>query len=316
MADIAAMKLGIAFLVLAGVCGLSSRSAITPVMAQEPVSAAAPISQSGALPQPVPNPVPLPRPRPVIAKPAWVEPHTFREAAGIDFKSEEVTSTPSECRLRLEKIAVLTPMPRLIGPGSCGGGDMVELSAVRLSTTLQVMVKPAPVIRCSMAESLSLWIRDEAVPRLAKTGATLRIVDTYDDFNCRGRNRVIGARMSEHGRGNAVDIRSFTLADSKVMLLTDMHAPKDLRSGLREAACSRFMTVLGPGSDGYHEEHIHLDLAERNNNYRICQWDVREPPPPPPKEEEALVAAELADKPTPNPLTPKVGGQGAARRKL
>jgi hypothetical protein len=77
------------------------------------------------------------------------------------------------------------------------------------------------------------------------------------------------------------------------------------------------MTVLGPGSDGYHEEHIHLDLAERNNNYRICQWDVREPPPPPPpKEEEALVAAELADKPTPNPLTPKVGGQGTARRKL
>jgi hypothetical protein len=303
------MKRGFAFLVLAGVCcGLSGQ----PAVAQESASAVA------AIPQPVPIPVPLPRPRPVIAKPAWVEPHTFREAAGIDFKSEEVTSAPSECRLRLEKIAILTPMPRLIGPGSCGGGDMVELSAVKLSTTLQVIVKPAPVIRCSMAESLSLWIRDEAVPRVAKTGgAALRIVDTYDDYNCRGRNRVIGARMSEHGRGNAVDIRSFTLADSKVMFLTDVHAPKDLRTGLREAACSRFMTVLGPGSDGYHEEHIHLDLAERNNNYRICQWDVREPPPPPPpKEEEALVAAELSDKPTPNPLTPKVGGQGASRRKL
>jgi Extensin-like protein C-terminus len=34
--------------------------------------------------------------------------------------------------------------------------------------------------------------------------------------------------------------------------------------------------VLGPGSDGYHEQHIHLDLAERHNNYRICEWDVRE----------------------------------------
>ena len=40
------------------------------------------------------------------------------------------------------------------------------------------------------------------------------------------------------------------------------------------------MTVLGPGSDGYHEEHIHLDLAERRNNYKVCQWDVRVPPPP------------------------------------
>jgi len=38
--------------------------------------------------------------------------------------------------------------------------------------------------------------------------------------------------------------------------------------------------VLGPGSDGNHEEHIHLDLAERRNNYKLCEWDVRVPPPP------------------------------------
>jgi hypothetical protein len=37
------------------------------------------------------------------------------------------------------------------------------------------------------------------------------------------------------------------------------------------------MTVLGPGSDGYHEEHVHVDLAERRGGYRICEWDVREP---------------------------------------
>jgi hypothetical protein len=38
--------------------------------------------------------------------------------------------------------------------------------------------------------------------------------------------------------------------------------------------------VLGPGSDGYHEEHIHLDLAERRNGYKLCQWELREPPLP------------------------------------
>jgi hypothetical protein len=293
------MRLGFAGLLLAVFC--------CSAMADETASAVATIPQA----------VPLPRPRPVVVKPAWPEPHSFREAAGIEFKSEEVTSAPSDCRLRLEKIAVLTPMPRLIGPGTCGGGDMVELSAVRLSATVQVAVKPAPVIRCSMAEQLTLWIRDDAAPRLAKAGPPVRQVDTYDDYNCRGRNRVIGARMSEHGRGNAVDIRSFTLHDNKVMFLHDVNVAKDLRNGLREAACARFTTVLGPGSDGYHEEHIHLDMAERNNNYRICQWDVREPPPPPPSsEEEAIIAAELADKPPPSPLTPKVGGQGAARRKL
>ena len=46
---------------------------------------------------------------------------------------------------------------------------------------------------------------------------------------------------------------------------------------LRDSACHRFTTVLGPGSDGYHEAHIHLDLIERRQGYRMCQWDVREP---------------------------------------
>jgi hypothetical protein len=48
-----------------------------------------------------------------------------------------------------------------------------------------------------------------------------------------------------------------------------------LRQKMRASACARFSTVLGPGSDGYHEEHIHLDLAERRNGYKLCQWELR-----------------------------------------
>jgi hypothetical protein len=51
---------------------------------------------------------------------------------------------------------------------------------------------------------------------------------------------------------------------------------KDLRESLKRSTCARFTTVLGPGSDGYHEDHVHVDLAERRSGYRICQWDVRE----------------------------------------
>jgi hypothetical protein len=277
-------------------------------------SAAAAVDAPAA-PQAVAEPVPLPRPRPHMP-PVWAEPHTFREAAGPDFKSDEVTSEPSPCRQRLEKLAVIAAIPRLIGPNACGGGDMVELSAVLMSGNAQVAIKPAPVLRCAMAESLATWVHDEAAPRIAKTGAALRQVDTYDDYSCRGRNRVIGAMMSEHGKGNAVDIRSFTLTDGHAVMPTDVKVSKELRTELRESVCARFTTVLGPGSDGYHEGHIHLDLAERRNGYRICQWDVREPPPPPlPKEDAAAVAEEMAGKPTPNSL-PLTGGVGAARRKL
>ena len=45
------------------------------------------------------------------------------------------------------------------------------------------------------------------------------------------------------------------------------------------SVCARFSTVLGPGSDWYHEDHIHLDLMERRNNYQICQWNVWDPMP-------------------------------------
>jgi hypothetical protein len=232
--------------------------------------------------------VPLPRPRP----PVWVEPQTFREAAGPDFNSAEVTSQPSDCRVRLEKVAAVAPMPRLIGPGACGGRDMVQLDAVWLADRTRIEVKPSPVLRCAMAESLAAWIRDEAAPRLSAIGAVLRSVDNYDDFECRGRNRVFGAKVSEHGMGNAVDVRSFSLADGRVIGLTDMTAPKDLREDLRASACRRFTTVLGPGADGQHEGHIHLDLAERRQGYRICQWDVREPP---------AEVAEVVPLPTPRP---------------
>ncbi len=244
---------------------------------------------------------PLPRPRP----PLWVEPQSFREAAGEDFDAADVTAQPSECRQRLEKIAAIVPMPRLVGPGGCGGRDMVQLDAVLLAGGARIEVRPAAVLRCEMAESFTAWIRDEAAPRLAATGTAVRSVENYDDFECRGRNRVLTARLSEHGKGNAVDVRAFTLADGRVIGLTDMTVGltdmtvgQVLREGLRTSACQRFTTVLGPGSDGHHEGHIHLDLAERRQGYRICQWDVREPPPP------AELASVVVPLPLPRPIIP------------
>jgi len=203
--------------------------------------------------------IPLPRPRP----PVWVEPLTFREAAGPDFNSAEVTSEPTACDDRLAKFAAIEPLPRLIGPGACGGGDMVE---------------PAAVLTCAMAESFAGWLRDEAAPDVAKLGSPLRAVENYDSYECRSRNRVPGAKLSDHAHGDAIDVRAFHLADGLRFELTDATVDRPLREALRESACRRFTTVLGPGADSHHEGHIHVDLISRHNGYRICQWDVREPP--------------------------------------
>jgi hypothetical protein len=140
-----------------------------------------------------------------------------------------------------------------------------------------------------MAEAVVRWLRDEAAPIVAQRGAPLASLTTAASFECRGRNRVVGAQLSQHGLANALDVRAFTLADGKVLGLTDPAVTKDLRLRLQETACARFTTVLGPGSDGYHEDHIHLDLAERRSGYRLCQWAVRDP-----AEAAALAAAAVA----------------------
>lgn len=166
-------------------------------------------------------PVPLPRPRPVI----WLEPHSFAEAVGPGFDSTQVTAEPSECRKRLKQIATIVPMPRLIGPGECGVGDAIEIAAVKLPDGGEVTLNPAPLLRCEMAEQLASWVREAAAPAIVKAGAALKRIETYDDFECRGRNRVFGAKLSEHGKGNAVDLRAFALADNRLLMLTDEQSP-------------------------------------------------------------------------------------------
>ena len=219
--------------------------------------------------------VPLPRPRPL-----WPEPHSFAEAAGPDFNTADVTSAPSDCNQRLATIAVIELLPRLIGPGDCGGRDMVRLNAVVLPDDGRVEVKPTAVLRCAMAESFAAWVRDEVSAHIAPLGATQRGIETYGSYECRGRNSVFDAKLSEHGKGNAIDVRTLILAGDRRIELTDETVAKPVREALRDSACHRFTTVLGPGADSYHSNHIHLDILERTHGVRICQWDVREPPPP------------------------------------
>jgi hypothetical protein len=176
-----------------------------------------------------------------------------------------------------DDLAVAPSLPAISGPGDCAVDDVVQLEAIVLPNKARVAVTPPAVLRCSFAEAIVRWVREDVVRRVRSLDAALKGIDNYASYDCRGRNRILGAKLSEHGKGNALDVRSLTLANGRVVHLTDPRVSKEFRDRLRESACARFATVLGPGSDGYHEDHIHLDLAERLNGHRMCQWDVREP---------------------------------------
>nr|WP_249131214.1 MULTISPECIES: extensin family protein [unclassified Bradyrhizobium] len=186
----------------------------------------------------------------------------------------------SACRQALtEEIAIAPSIPDIHGAGGCGGEDLVRLEAIVLPDKRKVAVKPAAILRCKMASAVADWVRTDIAPLAQSLGGGISNLDNFDSFECRGRNRIAGAQLSEHGRANALDVRAFGLANGKSISLTDRSVPRDLRETVLHSVCARFSTVLGPGSDWYHEDHVHLDLIERRNNYRICQWNVDDPLP-------------------------------------
>ena len=225
--------------------------------------------------------VPLPEPRPAEAPKVENKPAGQAPAEADKPAAETPPPPPSACRLALtESIAIAPSVPSITGPGGCGGDDLVRLEAVVLPDNKgRVAVKPAAVLRCTMARAFVDWIRTDMAPLVEAQGTRLSDLDHLDSFECRGRNRLDGAKLSEHGRANALDVRALKSASGATISLTDRTVPREIRETVLRSACSRFTTVLGPGSDGYHEDHIHLDLAERHNGYRICQWDVWDPLP-------------------------------------
>jgi len=229
--------------------------------------------------------VPLPKSRPAEAPSAERDkPDKAQQAAPANGKPDQQAAPapqPSACRLALtDDIAIAPSIPDIKGEGGCGGEDLVRLEAIVMPDRRRVSVKPAAILRCPMASALAEWIRSDIAPLAERVGSTIADLDNFDSFECRGRNRVVGAKLSEHGRANALDVRAFKFADGSTVSLTDRTVPRGLRESVLHSACTRFSTVLGPGSDGYHEDHIHLDLMERRNNYRICQWDVWDALPP------------------------------------
>ncbi|HEY0218287.1 MAG TPA: extensin family protein [Afipia sp.] len=227
--------------------------------------------------------VPLPRSRPLEA-PAreTLKDDSAKGEQGKGAAEAEAPKPPepSACRLALtDSIAIAPSIPPIHGPGGCGGEDLVRLEAVVVSPGQHVALKPPAILRCTMATAIANWVREDAAPLATKLGSSLAEVDNFDSYECRGRNRIVGAKLSEHGRANALDVRGLRLANGTTLWLTDRHLARETRETVLASVCTRFMTVLGPGSDWYHEDHIHLDLAERRNNYKLCQWGVYDPLP-------------------------------------
>ncbi|HWP26864.1 MAG TPA: extensin family protein [Xanthobacteraceae bacterium] len=145
-----------------------------------------------------------------------------------------------------------------------------------LPFTGPVEVKPAATLACPLVAALDHWMV-QAVQPAAQRWFRQPVVEIrqISSYSCRSMNNQRGARISEHAFGNALDIAAFVLADGRMVKVRDgwRGAPEEqgfLRD-VQAAACEHFTTVLAPGADAFHYDHIHVDLMRRANGRRICQ---------------------------------------------
>jgi hypothetical protein len=220
------------------------------------------------------NDVPLPRPRPTDLHVPKAPPEDGKGDA------HEKPARDEACLDRL-KAAGFTFEPATQHAASnpaCVIDTPVHLIAVPVGSRLGASVRlpEQPMLACRFAERFGHFIGELAAPLIAaRLSFELKSVRTGPGYECRNRNRAASGHISAHALGIAVDVAAFELANGKSL---PIKPDGDTRgqaavSAIRTAACGWFTTILGPGSDPAHAEHMHLDILTHGSSdrYRICQ---------------------------------------------
>lgn len=225
-----------------------------------------PLSRPQALPKPAPA-VAFASPRPQL-KPKTLALRTPRAAE----PEAQVVRAAAAPRVDPGK-ALVVPKPSGKG-GLCGDprikgttlapiGSKVQgcgiANPVRVTEVDGVRLSMAATLDCTAAVALRKWVTTGLKPAVGKAGVSeLKIAAHYA---CRPRNNVKGARVSEHGRGRAIDIAGIVMANGKLLTVLGDYRSSAMLKKVRQAACGIFGTTLGPGSDRYHSDHFHFDTA-------------------------------------------------------
>jgi len=177
--------------------------------------------------------------------------------AGFEF---EVTTTPSAAN------------------PACTMETPVRLKAIKILSRPPTVIRlpDEPILSCKFVDRFGHWLGDLAGPLIAgRLNSDVKAVRTGPGYECRNRNRAENGKLSAHATGLALDIMSFELANGQTLTVKpngDERARATVEA-LRIAACGWFTTVLGPGSDAAHAEHMHVDILPHGSSdrYRICQ---------------------------------------------
>ena len=158
---------------------------------------------------------------------------------------------------------------------ACGIARPVHIRQVIAGVTLE----GGADMRCDTARALALWTSQFLRPAAAALPGAPRLtgMQTGTTYDCRTRIGTGDATpdLSEHAQGAAIDIAAFLLDGTEPLPVSPRTGTGDLPEAFQRAArgsaCLFFTTVLGPGSNAAHDDHLHLDVIARNGGWRLCE---------------------------------------------
>ena len=139
-----------------------------------------------------------------------------------------------------------------------------------------VLFTPAATLRCETALAAARWVGTHVVPAAEPLGrGAVRALELGGSYQCRRRNNAATGKLSEHSFGNAIDVMAFTFADGDPIAVEPREDEGTLAEAFQRSAratsCLHFATVLGPGTDAAHADHLHMDVKARRGGFRLCQ---------------------------------------------
>jgi hypothetical protein len=213
-------------------------AAMTAALEAEPEPQLAPSASAQ------PSATAQPRPNPVAAKPAAAVPPTAAtsssptpklrletnwpktipdakaeaEAAARaendptdSYSAQEIADAKAHCTAIMAGIDAVAVPEEPIRRGNCG--TPVPFQLISIGRSPQVALSPPAIVTCEMVAALATWIKTDVQPAARRhLGSPIAKIETMSSYSCRnayGRKR---ANLSEHGRANALDIRSFITA--------------------------------------------------------------------------------------------------------
>ncbi len=185
------------------------------------------------------------------------------------------------------------------GPGTCGMQQPLKVTALQNGSVS--LTSPA-LLACPVVATTDQWFAEVVQPAAMNILGAQVIEIRSGSYSCRAMNNgTATTRTSEHAFGNAVDVFSFRLNDNRVVTVKEgWRGSPEEQNFLREifvGACNYFGTVLGPGADPMHYDHLHIDLARHSKGRHICKPIIKYTP--------------NYNLPPPDPARPYISAQGA-----